>query len=318
MTARDDIAIFQEARPRLLGLAYRILGSRADAEDAVQDTFLKWRSAGRPEGGAPEGDAPEGDAGAIENPAAWLMTICTRRCIDLLRAADRSRVDYVGSWLPEPVQTGMMAGAVASSMAGPEDQVSLASSLTTAFLLLLQRLTPKERAAYLLHEIFEMDYTEIAKTLDMEESACRKLVSRARANVDQAKVRHVTPAARQEELLAAFETAISAGDTTRLAALLSDDIALAADGGGRVSAIPHVLQGRAEVLDFVIQALHRYWQSCEWIATDINGNRGVILRQDGATVAAVSFAYDEAGRLTGIYIMRNPDKLARLDVPMAE
>jgi RNA polymerase sigma-70 factor (ECF subfamily) len=273
----------------LLGLAYRILGSRADAEDAVQDTFVKWQKA---------------DRRRIENPASWLTTICTRRCIDMLRAAHRRRVDYVGPWLPEPLHT--------PSEDAPEERLSLASSLGTAFLLLLERLTPKERAAYLLHEIFDLPYPEIAKTLALQEATCRKLVSRARANVAQARVRHVTPVERQERLLAAFEAAIAGGGTADLAALLSDEIELAADGGGKVPTIREVLHGKAAVLGFIAETLRPYWSRQTWTVADINGSRGVILRQDGAAVAAVTFAYDEAGRATNIYIMRNPDKLAAL------
>jgi RNA polymerase sigma-70 factor (ECF subfamily) len=285
----DDVLVFEKASPMLLGLAYRILGSRADAEDAVQDTFLKWQNADR-----------EG----IGNPQAWLTTLCTRRCIDLLRSAHRTRVDYVGPWLPEPIHTST----------GDEawEHVSLGNSLTTAFLLLLERLTPKERAAYLLHEIFEVPYPEIAKALDLQETTCRKLVSRARAHVDKAKVRHVTPAERQESLLAAFEAAVASGSTGPLAALLSDDIELCADGGGKVPALQQVLHGKAPVLNYIAQNLSQYWGAYEWVAADINGNRGVILRHGGQTTASVSFAYDEAGNATNIYIMRNPDKLARL------
>jgi RNA polymerase sigma-70 factor (ECF subfamily) len=181
----------------LLGLAYRILGSRADAEDAVQDTFIKWQGT---------------DQSEIENPAAWLTTACTRRCIDLARAAHKTRVEYVGAWLPEPIQTSP----------DEQDKLALAGSLQTAFLLVLERLTPKERAAYLLHEIFDVPYPEVARTLDMQEPACRKLVSRAKATIDQAKVRHVTPVDRQEQLLAAFEEALAAGSTDRLSSLLSN------------------------------------------------------------------------------------------------
>lgn len=289
MPEGNDAAAFEEASPMLLGLAYRILGSRADAEDAVQDTFLRWQRA---------------DKAMIENSAAWLRTICTRRCIDLLRSAHRARVDYVGAWLPEPIQT------TAGDDAG--NALALASSLTTAFLLLLERLTPKERAAYLLHEIFDVPYPEIAAALDIQESACRKLVSRARAHVEQAKVRHTTPFDRQDELLAAFEAAVASGATDQLATLLADDIALSADSGGKVPAIDRVLHGRAEVLDFVAQSLRQYWGGYRWVAAPINGGRGVILEKDGVAAASVSFAYDEAGRATNIYIMRNPDKLARL------
>ena len=289
MPDRDDLGVFGRARPNLLGLAYRILGSRADAEDAVQDTFLKWRQA---------------DGGKIDNPAAWLTTICTRRCLDLLRAAHSSRVTYVGAWLPEPIHTPVEDDA--------ESRLDLASSLTTAFLLLLERLTPKERAAYLLHEIFDVAYPEIAATLEMQETACRKLVSRAKANVDQAKVRQRIPLDRQDALLAAFQGAIASGATADLAALLSDDIRLTADGGGKAPAILEVLQGKAEVMAFVMGVLRQFWTALDWIPTDINGGRGAILREGAATIATLSFAYDEAGRASDVYIMRNPDKLARL------
>ena len=290
MSDLDQLQIFETARPRLLGLAYRILGSRADAEDAVQDTFLKWQSA---------------DIASIDNPAAWLTTICTRHCLDLLRAAHRSRVNYVGSWLPEPIHTAVDSEA--------ERNVDLSSSLTTAFLLILERLTPKERAAYLLHEIFETPYPDIARTLDLEEAACRKLVSRAKQHVDQAKVRHVAPAARQDELLSAFQIAITKGETSQLAALLSDDIRFTADGGGKVQALLEVLHGRDNVLAF-IRRLHSYWSNLEWRDVNINGTRGVLILENGAVFAAVSFAFDNTGQLSGIFVVRNPDKLAMLDV----
>ena len=289
MGDRDDVRIFEAARPNLIGLAYRILGTLADAEDAVQDTFLKWRKADRDD---------------IDNPAAWLTTICTRRCLDLLRSAHRTRVNYVGAWLPEPIHTLVENEA--------ESRLDLASSLTTAFLLMLERLTPKERAAYLLREIFDIPYPEIAETLDLREDACRKLVSRAKANVDQAKVRHMTPLARQDELLAAFQAAIAEGATAQLASLLSEDIQLSADGGGKASAILEVLRGKAAVLAFVDGTLRQFWAELVWISANLNGGRGIIVQQDGATIAAVSFAYDEQGRASNIYIMRNPDKLAHL------
>ncbi|HEV7371538.1 RNA polymerase sigma factor SigJ [Arenibaculum sp.] len=288
MDERDD-RVFEEVRPTLLGLAYRILGSRADAEDAVQDTFLKWRTA---------------DRAAVENPAAWLTAACTRRCLDLLRSAHRSRVDYVGAWLPEPVHTAVENEA--------ERRLDLASSLTTAFLLMLERLTPKERAAYLLHEIFDVPYAEVARTLEMQEPACRKLVSRAKAHVEQAKVRHATPVDRQEELLSAFQAAVAGGTTARLAALLSEEVRFSADGGGKVPTVLDVLQGKATVLALVADRLREWWAGYEWLRADINGGRGILLRKDGATVAALSFAYDEAGLVSDVFVMRNPDKLAAL------
>lgn len=289
MLDRKDADLFEIARPKLLGLAYRILGSAADAEDAVQDSFVKWVKA---------------DRGAIENQAAWLMTTCTRRCLDLLRSAHRARVEYVGAWLPEPIHTPVENGAV--------ERLELDASLTTAFLLMLERLTPKERAAYLLHDIFEMSYAEIAEILEVRESACRKLVSRAKANIDKAKVRHTTSLEQQDRLLTAFKDAISEGATEKLAALLSDDVELSADGGGKVPAILEELKGRAEVVALLSQKLNRYWAGQHWRILDLNGSRGFVLKRDDAITAAVSFAFGANGEVTGIYIMRNPDKLASL------
>ncbi len=287
MRARDDTSIFEQARPRLLGLAYRILGSRADAEDAVQDAFIKWQGA---------------DRDAIDNPDGWLTTVCARRCIDMLQAAHRTRVDYVGTWLPEPVFT----------VTADDDALELSSSLSTAFLLMLERLTPKERAAYLLHDILDMPYDDVAKTLDMAEPACRKLISRARQNIDRDKVRHATPLALQEKLLAAFQDAASGGDMNRFAALLSDDIELSVDSGGKVPAIARTLHGKADILEFLENA-QRWWYSYRWVEMDLNGGRGVVLIGDGEPITAMSFAYDAEGRATNIYVMRNPDKLARLN-----
>ena len=291
MIDNDDVRIFENARPNLLGIAYRILGSLADAEDAVQDTFLKWARTDREN---------------IKNAAAWLTTICTRRCLDLLRSAHHSRVNYVGPWLPEPIQTPMENDA--------ETRLVLASSLTTAFLLMLERLTPKERAAYLLHEIFDVSYPEIAEILNIQEGACRKLVSRAKANIEQTKVRHTTTLERQDQLLAAFQAAITSGSAAKFASLLSDDIRLSADGGGKVPTVLNVLQGKAEVLTFLLEQLHEYWIDYNWVFVNINGARGIVLKHDGAAVAAVSFAYDEAGRVANIYIVRNPDKLVNTGV----
>lgn len=289
MPNRDSTTVFEAARPNLMRLAYSILGSRADAEDAVQDAFLKWQDA---------------DRAAIDNPAAWLTTICTRRCLDLLRAAHRARIDYVGAWLPEPIQT-----PIENDM---EDKLDLASTLTTAFLLMLERLTPKARAAYLLHDIFDISYTEVAATLDMKQSACRKLVSRARIDVENAKVRHVTPLDRQDELLAAFQTAITSGIPTHLARLMSDDIRLSADGGGKVPTVMGTLTGKDDVLSFLTEHLREWWADYNWANTDINGARGFVLTKDSVIVGAVTFSYDEAGRARNIFIVRNPDKLTHV------
>lgn len=288
MNDRQHMQIFEEARPRLLGLAYRILGSRADAEDAVQDTFLKWQ---------------EVDRTTVETPAAWLTTACTRRCLDLLKAAHRKRIDYVGAWLPEPIHTASDDNA--------EEKLALTSSLTTAFLLMLERLTPKERAAYLLHEIFGQPYEEVAETLDMQETAARKLVSRAKTNIGLEKARHQTPRERQDELFSAFHQAIHGGNIASLSALLSADVKLTADGGGKVATVLGVLSGKETVLAFIIDRLTEYWSHYVWEIGDINGGRGIVLRDEAKNeiAATVAFGYDGDGNVNDIFIMRNPDKL---------
>lgn len=285
---RKHVEIFEQARPRLLGVAYRILGSRAEAEDAVQDTFLRWR---------------ETDIATVKSPNAWLTTACTRRAIDMLRASYRSRVDYVGNWLPEPIHTIIDSEA--------EAHMELSSSLSTAFLLMLERLTPKERAAYLLHEIFEMSYLDVAASLTMSEPACRKLVSRAKARIGDDQVRHRPTRDRQEELLAAFEDAIRTGRPGALAQMLARDVRLIADGGGKVAAASDVLEGEA-VLAFLTERLSAWWVAYAWSKAELNGAPGLVLRQSGEVVATVSFAFDRSDHVTAIYIMRNPDKLAGL------
>jgi len=281
-----DLQLFEGARPRLLGLAYRILGSRADAEDAVQDCFLKWRDA---------------DRSQIKTPAAWLSSVCTRRCLDIQRAADRARVDYVGPWLPEPIQL-----ATPPALDG-----KLAVSLTTAFLLLLERLTPKERAAYLLRDIFDQSYVEIAAMLEMDEAACRKLVSRARQNIGRDKVRHITPRETQDSLLRAFQSAVMSGSITQLSALLSSDIRLTTDTGGKTVAATRVLEG-VDVFSALSQA-HVWWEGCQWEITDMNGGRGAILTKNGQPALTISLACNEAGLISDIFITLNPDKLVRLE-----
>jgi RNA polymerase sigma factor (sigma-70 family) len=279
-------------RGTLLGLAYRMLGSRTEAEDAVQDTFVRWQEAERTE---------------IRNAAAWLTMTCTRRCIDLLRRAERHRLDYVGAWLPEPVHTP----------ASPPDEcaIPLASSLATAFLLVLERLSPQERAAYLLHDIFELTYPRIAQTLGLNEAACRKLVSRARISIGQAKARvEPPPLTRQEQLLCAFREAIETGDADAFAAMLSDDIEIQHDSGGKVPAAIHVLQGKQGVVDFVRKFLHHVWRKYQWTVVDLNGARAVLLDNGGVIVTAVTIGFDSNGVATNIYILRNPDKLASLSM----
>lgn len=285
----EDTALFETARPRLMGIAYRILGSRADAEDAVQDTGLRWLAA---------------DRAAIHTPLAWMTTACTRRAIDMLRAARRRRVDYPGDWLPEPVPT--------AAIDGPEAQAELQSSLSTGFLLLLERLSPRERAAYLLHDIFEMSYADVSKTLGVGQPACRQLVSRARARLDGGDARQVIEVERQQALLAAFQSALHEGRPDALLPLLADDLRMTGDGGGKASSFAPVTGSEARAL--LGLALRDWWAGYAARSAPLNGDAGVILTSGAQVVAAITVGRDGGGRVSRLFVMRNPEKLARLIV----
>ena len=286
----SELAEFENMRPRLAGLAYRILGSLSDAEDAVQDTFLKWAGT---------------DRAAIGNTSGWLVTACTRRCLDMRRSGDRARGDYVGAWLPEPIQLSYEGDA--------EKEVELTSSLSMAFLMMLERLTPKERAAYLLHDIFEVRHADVAETLNTSEASSRKLVSRARGNIGRSVVRHNASPDRQMAFLSAFKTAVTEGRIDDLSHMLAEDARLSADGGGKVPAILEAIEGSAPVCAFASTNLRRYWADHDWVMVNLNGMHGALINFNGKTTAALSFAFDDAARIREIYIVRNPDKLAHLD-----
>lgn len=287
MSDNRALNVFEEARPRLLGLAYRILGSMAEAEDIVQDVYLKWAAI---------------EWEDIKEPDAWLTTVCTRRCLDILKSADKARVDYVGPWLPEPVHT--------HTGDTPEDRVELASSLTTAFLLLLDRLSPKERAAYLLYEIFDYDYQQVAFALDLEQAACRKLVSRARQHVAESRSRFDTPKDRQKRLLSAFQDAVSTGSVDELSKLLSDDVIFYSDGGGKAVAARRPVGGIEKVLIFLQKVVLPGWAHGEIEISEVNGVEGIVVRHQGGIVSVATFDYDKKGVVQNIYVVRNPDKLA--------
>jgi RNA polymerase sigma-70 factor (ECF subfamily) len=279
---------FERARPRLLGLAYRLLGSLVDAEDAVQDTFLKWA---------------QQNISDIHNPDAWLTTICTRRCIDLLRSAYKDREQYVGDWLPEPVQAD----------ADWENTLDLAASLQTAFLLMLERLSPKERAAYLLREIFDMPYPQVAETLDLREPACRKLVSRAKTRLDTGEIRQQETPQTQEALLTAFQLAIQTGEINPLAGRLAEGIRITADSGGLVQSIRRTLEGERRVTAFLTKGLHKFIKGLEWQRHDINGSKGFVIRSKEGIHTTINFEFNGNGKISSIFLVRNPEKLQRLE-----
>jgi RNA polymerase sigma-70 factor (ECF subfamily) len=278
---------FEAERKRLIRLAYRMLGSMAEAEDVAQDAWLRWAGA---------------DPGAIADPAAWLTRTATRLCLDRLRAEKVRREAYVGPWLPEPLIEPI-----------EDDPVERAQDVSVAFLLALQRLSPLERAAFLLHDVFDEDYAAIARTLGREEAACRRLLSRARAHLREAKPRYPAAPEQAARLAAAFIQAAMTGDAAGMAALLAEDCVLISDGGGKRPAALRPLEGR----DDVIRLLRGIaWRGKIPVPEDvrparINGAPGLILR-DPDGVQTVAFEAGADGRLRAIYIVRNPEKLRGL------
>jgi RNA polymerase sigma-70 factor, ECF subfamily len=287
----DHLREFEEARPMLIGLAYRLLGSRAEAEDVVQDTFLAWSGT---------------DRAVIEQPRAWLSSVCTRRALDVLKSARRSRTDYVGHWLPEPIVTG--------ESGTPESDLMISESVTMAFLLVLDRLAPKERAAFVLHDVFGMDYAEIAEQLGSTEAACRKLASRARVNVRQAGNTKPAPRDLQQCLIDAFQTALRTGAADDLAGLLARDAVLTADSGGKAASILGPVKGAERILTFVTRALPKFWSDYSITVAEINAQLALIVRDGPAAHAVVTFRVNADQWISEIMVMRNPDKLRGFDL----
>ena len=291
---QKGIIVFEQLRPKLMGIAYRFLGTVTDAEDIVQDVYLKWSAV---------------NLSSIDNPEAWLKTVCARACLDVIKTVERKRCDYVGIWLPEPVQT--VQESEFNFL-----EIDLEDSLTTAFILMLERLTPKERAAYLLYEIFDTAYVHIAKALDIQESACRKLVSRAKMNIEKNKKRCTISSEKQTQFLNAFKLAITEGKQSHLQTLLAKDIVIRADGGGKVTAILRAITGIQPAIKFLVEDLKYFWQEFDWIETRINGNYGFIIKDNGSIHAVVSFEFNVIKQASEVFIIRNPDKMKSLETTL--
>lgn len=289
MSANNDLGIFEAARPMLMGIAYRMFGSYSDAEDAVQETYIKWQAA---------------DTDNIEHPKAWLGKVCTRLCIDQLKSGHSKKVEYVGPWLPEPLG--------AQDIDSFDEHYSLADSLSTAFMLMLDRLNPRERAAFLLREVFDYEYHEVSDILGIKEPTCRKLVSRAKKHLKSSRQRHSIPEPRKLELITAFQTAIQKGNAESLERLLSDDIEFISDGGGKVPAVRKILTEKWKIQSFLVKVLTPAWQNFEYKTLISNGNISLIVEDHDSVYASISFEMTPEGQISGIYIMRNPDKLGRL------
>ncbi|SDQ22559.1 RNA polymerase sigma factor SigJ [Pseudovibrio sp. Tun.PSC04-5.I4] len=289
MIKNSTLTVFESARPMLMGLAYRLLGTVAEAEDVVQETYLSWSTAKHAE---------------IVNPDAWLTTVCTRKALDFLKSARKKRESYVGMWLPEPLHT--------ASEDNPEDRIELAESLTMAFLLVMERLGPKEKAAFLLREVFSSSYEEVADILEISPASCRKLVSRAKANVQQASQCYVAPAEKQAVMVHAFQSALETGQTDKLSQLLAADVALISDGGGKVNAIPEPLVGLEQVLGFIRKAISPATRSGRAWIMELNACLSLVTVDGSGITTTFAFAYDAEMKVNAIYAQRNPDKLTAI------
>lgn len=289
---------FESHRSHLRGLAYRMLGSHAEAEDVVQESWLRWRDADREQ---------------VQTPRAFLSTVVTRLCLDRLKSAQASREIYVGPWLPEPLLEDEQL-----LQAGPEAETEFASDLSYAFLLALERLAPLERAAFLMHDVFGADFAEVAEALGRSPTACRQLASRARGHVRESRpARAALAPERGRQLAAAFLLALQTGDAGALKQQLAEDVRLLSDGGGRVPAAGIPVQGRDRVAKALIGFARKLPlpPGAQVRAACINGEPGVlILRADRTPYQTTTLSFDPQQRVAALYVVRNPDKLRHLDL----
>jgi RNA polymerase sigma-70 factor (TIGR02957 family) len=284
----DTLHAFNQLRPRLQKIAYRMLASVAEAEDIVQDVWLRWHSA-----------AHDG----IENAEAWLVAVTTRLSIDRLRAAKMQREHYTGIWLPEPLLT--------ESPVTPEELSERADDVSVAFLMLLERLTPEARAAFLLREVFDMDYDEVAAAVGKTEAACRQLVSRAKAQLRDERPRFEVSREIHLRLLQSFTRAVELGDFAGIHALLAEDAMLFGDGGGKVQSFPEPMRGGKRIAQLFYAPLLRYGSELHYRLVELNGQWALLRYLEGKLESAQSFETD-GSRILRIFVQRNPDKLARI------
>lgn len=295
----EPVDPFHRHQPRLLALAYRLLGTRADAEDVVQDAWLRWHRA---------------DQAAIADPEAWLVTTATRLGIDRLRAARRRREVYPGPWLPEPasIESGTSPPGLAETVdeaSGPARALERAEEVSLAFLAVLERLGPEERAAFLLREVFDHDYAAIAALLERSEAACRQMVHRARGRVAEARPRFGVDPRHHRVLLEKFMHAAREGDREALQALLHADAQLVSDGGGKALAAIRPLHGAERIARLFWAVARRRDPAVRWQLGLVNGVPAVLRYRD-ARLVGVTVAASHDGRITALYTVANPDKLA--------
>ncbi len=283
---------FQEYRPALFGIAYRMLGSAADAEDILQEAFLRFQSVDNP----------------VDNAGGFLRTVVTRLCLDQLKSAQAQRESYIGPWLPEPMPSEKLVDDPAEAMEQLE-------SVSLAFLLLLESLSPEERAVFLLREVFDYEYTEIAKTVNKSEAACRQLLSRARKRVEAHRPLKTTQSAPAEhqQVLMQFITAMSEGNVPTLMSLMTESVALYSDGGGKARAATHPLFGRETIGRFVAGLRKFVRPGDQYQILSLNGRDAFVVRDGNGKITTIMALYVVNGLVQGVYAIVNPDKLEVLE-----
>jgi RNA polymerase sigma-70 factor (ECF subfamily) len=273
---------FQELRPTLFALAYRMLGTRADAEDVVQEAYLRWQAAARDE---------------VRSPKSFLTTVVARLALDALKAAHRKRETYVGPWLPEPIVEPLGT-----------QHVEMAESLSIAFLRVMESLSPAERVAFFMREVFDAGYDEVAAALETSEANGRQLVARARKHVQERRPRFAVDRERQSKALTEFLRASATGDPARLTALLAEDAVLYSDGGGKVRAALNPIVGADKVVRFLV-GVSRKIPDLRAEFVDVNGGVGVMLFTEEKLHSVLTVDVDLQGRIAGVYLVSNPEKL---------
>ncbi|KGN34094.1 RNA polymerase sigma24 factor [Knoellia sinensis KCTC 19936] len=290
--AADIADPFTTHRSLLFTVAYEMLGSAADAEDVVQDAWLKWERV---------------DHAEVNDPRAYLVRIVSRTALDRLRTVSRRREDYVGPWLPEPLMTTRDVA----------EDVELAESVSMAMLLVLETLSPTERAVFVLREVFGLDYDELAQAVDKSEAAVRQIAHRARSHVQSRRPRVDVTRAEAETAVVAFRTALQTGDLQGLADILAPDVVALADGGGVKQALPRPVHGRDKVSRLFTAGFAQFPGTITFEPLEVNGWPALLVRLDGEVDSVFTFAV-EGGLITGSYAIRNPEKLSRIlaEVPL--
>jgi RNA polymerase sigma factor (sigma-70 family) len=288
MSSAVNSAVMGE-RPQLINLAYRLLGSLAEAEDAVQEAYARWYALSPPE------------RDAIASPGAWLTTVASRVCLNLLTSARARRETYVGEWIPEPLpeRAEWIAGRAGGTAIDPADRVTLDESVSMAFLVVLESMTPAERVAFVLHDVFGYPFADVAQVTGRTPAACRQLASSARRRIR---------AARQAGIVRDFKRAWEAKDIAALIGLLDPAATMTADGGGLVSAALHPIEGGEQIARYLSDLASRAAGAMTFLERTVNGQPGLVAQHGGVTVTV--FAFEVAGtRIQHIWAIRNPEKL---------